>query len=142
MVANLLLRGMLVGLLPGLLVFAFAKYFGEPQVDRAISFETALDEAKMKAEEAKGMKVEEEPELVSRQVQASWGLFTGVMVYSTALGGLFSLAFAAVHQRAANLGPRATSALLAVAGFISVYAIPNLKYPSNPPAVGDPGSIG
>jgi predicted cobalt transporter CbtA len=133
---------MLVGLLAGLLVFAFGKVFGEPQVDRAIGFETALDAAKAKAAEAKGMHVEEEPELVSRPVQAGWGLFTGVMVYSTAFGGLFALVFAAVYRRAMDLGPRATSALLAAVGFVSVYVIPNLKYPANPPSVGEPETIG
>jgi hypothetical protein len=51
MVRALLIRGMLVGLIAGLLVFGFGKVFGEPQVDRAISFESALDEAKAKAEE-------------------------------------------------------------------------------------------
>ena len=142
MVRTLLIRGMLVGLLAGLLVFAFGKVFGEPQVDRAISFETALDEAKAKAEEAKGIHVEEEPELVSRTVQASIGLFTGVVVYSTAFGGLFALVFAFADRRAVNLGPRAVSALLAAAGFIAVYVVPNLKYPANPPSVGQPGTIG
>jgi len=140
MVRALLIRGMLVGLLAGLLVFAFGKFFGEPQVDRAISFETALDEAK--AEAAKGIHVEEMPELVSRPVQAGWGLFTGVMVYATAFGGLFALAFASAHRRAVHLRPRATSALLATVGFVSVYVIPNLKYPANPPSVGDPETIG
>jgi hypothetical protein len=41
MVRTLLVRGMLVGLVAGLLVFGFGKLFGEPQVDRAITFETA-----------------------------------------------------------------------------------------------------
>src|SRR5262249_2376715 len=27
-------------------------------------------------------------------------------------------------------------------GFVSVYLIPNLKYPANPPSVGEPGTIG
>ena len=142
MVRTLPIRGMFVGLLAGLLVFAFGKFFGEPQVDRAISFETALDEAKAKAEEAKGIRVEKEPELVSRRVQAGWGLFTGVMVYSSAFGGLFGLVFAAAHRRAVDLGPRATSALLATVGFVSIYVIPNLKYPANPPSVGEPETIG
>jgi predicted cobalt transporter CbtA len=142
MVRTLLIRGMLVGLLAGLLVFAFGKFFGEPQVDRAISFETALDAAKAKAEEAKGIHVVEEPELVNRPVQAGWGLFTGVTVYATAFGGLFALVFAATHRRAVDLGPRATSALLATVGFASVYVIPNLKYPANPPSVGEPETIG
>ena len=142
MVRPLLIRGMLVGILAGLLVFGFGRFFGEPQVDRAISFEAALDEAKAKAEEAKGIHVEAEPELVSRKVQAGLGLFTGVMVYSTAFGGLFALVFAAADRRAVNLGPRATSALLAASGFIAVYVVPNLKYPANPPSVGQPDTIG
>jgi predicted cobalt transporter CbtA len=142
MVRTLLIRGMIVGLLAGLLVFAFGKVFGEPQVDRAISFETALDEAKAKAEEAKGIHVEQELELVSRAVQASIGLFTGVVVYSTAFGGLFALVYAFADRRAVKLGPRAVSALLATAGFIAVYMVPNLKYPANPPSVGQPDTIG
>jgi hypothetical protein len=83
---------MIVGLVAGLLVFSFGKLVGEPQVDRVIAFETAMDNAKAKAEEAKGMPaMEPAPELVSREVQASFGLFTGVVVYSAAFGGLFAL---------------------------------------------------
>jgi predicted cobalt transporter CbtA len=141
MVRALLIRGMLVGLLAGLLSFGFGKVFGEPQVDRAIGFESALDEAKAKAEEAKGFHVVEEPELVSRKVQAGVGLLTGVVVYSTAFGGLFALVFAVADRRVVDLGPRAVSALLAASGFIAVYLVPNLKYPANPPAVGDPETI-
>jgi predicted cobalt transporter CbtA len=142
MVRTLLIRGMLVGLLAGLLVFAFGKLEGEPQVDRAISFEAALDAARAKAEEAHGIHIEEEPELVSRPVQAGWGLFTGIMVYSTAFGGLFALVFAATNRRAVDLGPRATAALLAGVGFVAVYLVPSLKYPANPPSVGQPDTIG
>jgi predicted cobalt transporter CbtA len=47
-----------------------------------------------------------------------------------------------VYGRAGRLGPRATSALLAGAGFIALYVVPNLKYPANPPSVGDPETIG
>ncbi|HET9149206.1 MAG TPA: CbtA family protein [Alphaproteobacteria bacterium] len=142
MVRALLIRGMLVGFLAGLLVFGFAKVFGEPQVDRAIAFETAMDEAKMKADLAKGIHDEEEPALVSRWVQASFGLFTGVVVYATAFGGLFALVFAFAYGRVGALGPRALSALLALAGFICLYLVPSLKYPADPPAVGDPDTIG
>jgi hypothetical protein len=142
MVRILLIRGMLVGILAGLLVFGFAKIFGEPQVDHAIAFETAMDEAKMKADLAKGIHDEAEPELVSRPMQASWGLLTGVMVYATAFGGLFALVFAFAYGRMSTLGPRAVSALLALLGFISLYIVPNLKYPANPPSVGNPDTIG
>jgi hypothetical protein len=64
-----LIRGMLVGFVAGLLVFGFAKIFGEPQVDRAIAFEMAMDEIKMKADAAKDIHDMPEPELVSRPMQ-------------------------------------------------------------------------
>jgi len=149
MAGPLLLRGMLIGIVAGLLCFAFLKIVGEPQVDRAIAFETALDEAKAKAAAqaliAKGLpapKEEPEPELVSRPVQAGIGLFTGVMVYNVAFGGLFALAFALAYGRMGDFGPRVTAALLAALGFVAIYIVPNLKYPANPPSVGDPATIG
>lgn len=149
MVGTLLLRGMLAGVLAGILCFSFLKIVGEPQVDRAITFETQLDEAKARAAAqaliAKGLpapKEEAEPELVSRRVQAGIGLFTGVMIYNMAFGGLFALAFALAYGRMGDFGPRATSAVLAVVGLIAVYIVPNLKYPANPPSVGDPATIG
>src|ERR1700677_2697029 len=142
MVRTLLVRGMLCGVLAGLLVFGFARIFGEPQVDRAIAFETAMDEAKVKADAAKGIHDMQEPELVSRRMQASFGLLTGVLVYCTAFGGLFALVFAFANGRVSDLSPRAVSALLALTGIIAVYVVPNLKYPANPPSVGQPDTIG
>ena len=149
MAGTLLLRGMLVGIVAGLLCFTFLKVFGEPEVDTAIAFETRMNEARdqAKAQEAlaKGIvmaKEEPEPELVSRPVQAGIGLLTGVTVYSASFGGLFALAYSLVFGRLGAFGPRATSALLAGAGFVSVYLVPNLKYAANPPSVGEPDTIG
>jgi predicted cobalt transporter CbtA len=149
MVGALLIRGMLIGIVAGILSFAFLKVVGEPAVDRAIAFETQMDEVKDKAKKdeamAKGMPAPVEdydPELVSRPVQAGIGLFTGVTVYNTAFGGLFALVFALAYRRMGDFGPRTTAALLAVSGIVCVYIAPNLKYPANPPSVGDPDTIG
>jgi len=49
MVATLLVRGILAGIVAGLLCFGFLKLYGEPQVDRAIAFEAQLDEGKAAA---------------------------------------------------------------------------------------------
>ena len=57
MVGNLLLRGMVAGVIAGILVFAFARFFGEPLVDAAIAFEEATAQAAGEAAE---------PEIVSR----------------------------------------------------------------------------
>jgi hypothetical protein len=147
MVGALLLRGMLVGVLAGILGFGLLKIAGEPTVDRAIAFESQQEAAKEHAEaHASGMAGHEapapEPELVSRVVQAGIGLFTGVVLYSAALGGFFALAFAVAYGRIAAFSPRAISVLLAVLGFIAVYAVPIVKYPANPPSVGDADTIG
>jgi predicted cobalt transporter CbtA len=133
MTRTLLLRGMLVGVVAGLLVFAFARWIGEPQVERAIAFETAADQARGEAPE---------PEMVSRRVQKSAGLLTGAVVYGAAVGGLFGLVFAFAYGRIGELGPRALSAVLAGLGFVAIVLVPNLKYPANPPAVGSAETIG
>jgi predicted cobalt transporter CbtA len=83
-----------------------------------------------------------QPELVSRGVQSSIGLLTGVVTYGTAFGGLFALVFAYAYGRMGSLGPRATSALLALMGFVTIVLVPDLKYPANPPSVGHPDTIG
>jgi predicted cobalt transporter CbtA len=144
MVRTFLVRGMLVGIVAGLLSFGFLKVYGEPQVDRAIAFEEQMEEAKAEFAKRHGMAApEEEPELVSRPLQAGLGLFTAVIIYSAAFGGLFGLAFAFAQGRMpGQLSPQALSALLALIGFIAIYLVPNLKYPANPPSVGNPDTIG
>jgi hypothetical protein len=132
---------MLVGVVAGLLSFLFLKIYGEPQLDIAVAFETQMQAAKAAA--AGASSIEEGPELVSRQVQAGLGLFTAVMVYSIAFGGLFGLAFAFAYRRVPGAAtPQGVSALLAAVGFVAVYLVPNLKYPASPPSVGVADTIG
>jgi predicted cobalt transporter CbtA len=139
MVRSLLVRGMLVGIVAGLLSFAFLKIYGEPQVDIAIAFETQMEAA----EAAAASSVEHEHDLVSRKLQAGLGLFVAVMAYSVAFGGLFGLAYAFAYRRVPGaVTPQGVSILLAAVGFVAIYLVPNLKYPANPPAVGDAKTIG
>jgi hypothetical protein len=135
MARSFLIRGMLCGLAAGLLVFLFARLFGEPNIDGAIGFEQQLVHLA-------GAAHDHEEEIVSRDVQSSWGLFVGVMVYAVALGGLFSLLCAFAWGRTGRLGARASSALLAGAAFVAVYLVPFAKYPASPPSVGNPDTIG
>jgi predicted cobalt transporter CbtA len=124
---------MLAGVVAGLLVFALARWIGEPQVEHAIAFETSLDQAKGEAPE---------PMIVSREVQRSVGLLTGAVLYGTAIGGIFALVFAFAYGRSRITNPRALSALLAGLGFAAIVLVPALKYPANPPSVGNPETIG
>lgn len=138
MTGNLLLRGMIAGLLAGILAFGFAKVFGEPSVDKAIAFEEVMAHA-----HDHGNVGEEEEELVSREVQSTVGLFSGIVIYSVSIGGIFALVYAFAMGRMGRLkvGPRGLAAILALLAFISVILIPGLKYPANPPSVGDPDTI-
>jgi predicted cobalt transporter CbtA len=144
---SLLLRGMIAGLIASLLAFGFAKIYGEPRVERAIGLEEQLagsahDHGASSHEHAAAEAAEPEEELVSRDVQSTIGLLTGVAVYGTALGGLFALAFAFVSGRLVRLNPRTTAVLIAAVGFLALYIVPYLKYPANPPAVGQGETIG
>jgi hypothetical protein len=132
MVRSLLIRGMLVGVAAGLLAFAFAYIFGEPQVQHAIDFE---DHLAALHHEAPG------PEVVSRGVQRTLGLLTGTVATGVALGGLLGLVFAYAYGRLGALNARATAALLAAGAFASITLIPFTKYPANPPTIGNPDTI-
>jgi hypothetical protein len=146
MVRTFLVRGMLVGMVAGLLSFGFLRVYGEPQVESAVAFETQQDEpnaAAKKSESHMHLSDRDENELVSRSVQAGLGLFVAVLVYSTAFGGLFGLAYAFAYGRISGaLTPQALSAALAATGFVAIYLVPNLKYPANPPSVGEHETIG
>ncbi|MCE2565050.1 CbtA family protein [Komagataeibacter sp. FNDCF1] len=133
MAGRLLLRGMLAGILAACLAFLFARVFGEPQVNLAIAFESARDAAAGEPPE---------PELISRGVQATFGMLTAAIMYGAAYGGLFSLVFAAAYGRLGRFSPRMLALLLAGAGFLAVVLVPGLKYPANPPAVGQPATLG
>jgi hypothetical protein len=135
---------MLAGVVAGLLAFGFARIFGEPPIEHAIAFEAhmAHHHADAHADHHHANSETDEPELVSRTTQAGLGLFVAVVVYGAAIGGLYVLVFAFVYGRFGQLSPRATAALLATAAFVSIVLVPALKYPANPPAVGDPETIG
>jgi predicted cobalt transporter CbtA len=130
--SSLLIRGMLTGLFASLIVFVFAHTFGEPLIDQAIAFEDHMHQLAGDSPE---------PELVSRAVQSTCGLRTGVTVYGTAIGGIFALVFAFIQNRLWHLRARSTSALIALAGFVTLFLAPQLKYPANPPSIGDPDTI-
>ncbi len=129
-VRALLLRGMLAGLVAGAVAMLVAYFLGEGPVDSAIAFEEAH------SHEHGG------EELVSRAMQSTGGLATGVLVFGVAIGGIAALAYAVALGRVGRFGPRATAALVALGALLSVYVVPYLKYPPNPPAVGDPDTIG
>lgn len=132
-----LLLGLAAGLLAGLAAFGVAWSVGEPHVDAAI----ALEEAAAAVADDEHTHSHEEAPLVTRGVQSTIGLLTGSLVIATVLGGLTGLVSALAMGRLGSLRPAASTAVVALLGFVSVGLVPFLKYPANPPAVGDPETI-
>lgn len=129
--------GLLAGALGAVLAFVFARLFAEPVIARAIAFE----DGRTDAENAHGVH-EHGAELFTRGVQANAGLGFGVLIFGLAMGALFAVLFTVVYARPKDAGPQTLSWLLAAGAFWAVYVVPFLKYPPNPPAVGQSDTIG
>ena len=147
-----LVRGLAAGLIAGLLAFVVAFAFGEPYVDDAIALEEAAAATAPADEPGEAGDADEAGETdhghadegveVTRENQRSWGLLTGTLAIGIALGGLTSLAVAAVVGRLGGLSARASTALVVLIGFVAVSLVPFAKYPATPPAVGSGETIG
>ena len=121
---RIIARGLLAGAIGSVAAFVFARTFVEPLIDRAIAYE-----------EAQASGHEHGIEVFSRGVQANIGMGFGVLAFGVAMGALFAVAYCVAYGRFGNLSPRLLSVLLAGGMFLSLYVIPFLKYPPNPPAV-------
>ncbi len=126
----------LVGLLAGLSSALLLRYTGEPLVRHAIAIEKARDAA-VAASGAPGVAG---PELVSRSVQSGPGLFAALGLSGAAFGLLFSLVFWSLRH--AQTLPFGRSLWAGAILFGSLNVAPWLKYPPNPPAVGNPDTLG
>lgn len=143
MMRSLVLRGLAAGALAGLLAFVFARIFAEPLIQAAIDYEGARDEAQQALNAAAGLSVEPPGEdLVSRAVQGNFGIGLGMVAFGLALGAMFAVVFSLVWGRAGDVGARTLALRLALGGFVTLYLVPFLMYPANPPAVGHEDTIG
>jgi hypothetical protein len=141
-VRTLVLRGVGAGALAGLIAFVFARIFAEPVIQAAIDYEGQRDEVQQKLEAAAGIPAgPEEAELFSRALQGNLGIGLGMLLFGAGLGALFAVAFCLSWGRLGRLRPRTLVMLLALAGFVTIYLVPFIKYPANPPAVGNHETI-
>jgi hypothetical protein len=129
-----LVPAIVAGLIGGAITSAFHGLFTEPVIDRAI----AAEEARAAGQPGHH---HEEP-VVSRRGQKI-GLVVGLLLYGATWGLLVGLAVHATGEwvpRAWSLAKRG-AVLAGLLGW-SVAIFPFLKYPANPPGVGEPESIG
>ncbi|MBM2825984.1 MAG: hypothetical protein HW403_48 [Dehalococcoidia bacterium] len=132
---DILTRSLLAGLVAGAILAIFHLAFTEPVIDMAIGYESALG----------GMSAPDAPAPthadVSRSVQRV-GLVVGFVAYGVFLGALFGAAYYVSRRLRVIDGAKGNGAVMGAMAYWAVALIPFLRYPANPPAVGDPESIG
>lgn len=121
---RLLKQGVVAGMAGGVALAAVLALVGEGPIGRAVALEGGGG-----------------GELLGRGAQQLGGVVASV-VYGAALGVIFAMAYAAVRHRLRTADDWRASVALAAVGFVAVFLLPFLKYPANPPAVGDPDTIG
>ena len=141
---DLLVRGLLAGLLAGIATFVLAYAVGEPSVGAAIAVEESGEAsgpdhpgAGTEAAPAEGHET-----VVPRSLQSTAGLATATLVAGVTLGGLVGVVSALGTGRFGRLGVRGVPVLVAGLGFVATDLVPFLAYPPNPPAVGHADTIG
>ncbi|QKW06707.1 CbtA family protein [Streptomyces sp. NA04227] len=138
----LLGRGVTAGGAAGLAAGLFSLLAAEPLMDRAIRDEearSAKEHAHEHAHEAAATAHTHE-ELFSRSTQ-HFGLVVTAVVAGIALGVFFAIAYALVHRRAPLANPWPRALVFAASAFLAVSLLPALRYPANPPGVGDSGTV-
>jgi hypothetical protein len=121
---KVLKQGVLAGLAGGVGLALVLRLVGEGPLGRAVAREGSTG-----------------PEMFSRGTQQVGGM-AAALVYGAAVGAVFALAYSAVRHRLRTADDWRAAVAVAAAGFVAVFLLPFLKYPANPPTVGDPDTIG
>ncbi len=121
--------GALAGLAGGAALALVLLAAGERTISRAIELE-------QRAQEGGG-----HDEMFSRGVQQVGGVLAA-LIWGVALGAIFAVAYVALRRRLDTASDWRASVSLAAVGFATFTLVPFLKYPANPPGVGDSDTVG
>jgi hypothetical protein len=120
-------RGLLAGLAGGAAMAAFLLLVGERSIRDALALEARHDGG-------------HGDEMFSRGVQVTGGVMAA-LIYGVLLGAVFAVVHTATRPAGATNAFHRSLGLGAV-GYVTVVLVPALKYPANPPGVGDPDTVG
>ena len=133
---RLLVTSVIVGIIAGLLVGGFYNLFQVPVMERAI----ALEEERAASVTPAGAEEEEEGIPVSLGVQRI-GMVFGTAIYGAILALFFSAGFVLLHRAAPSWPVVWVAITVGALGFWSLSLFPFIKYPLNPPGVGDEATL-
>ncbi len=137
---SIITRAALAGAAAGLLAALFFLTVSQSTLDEAIAFEEQA--SRQQDSETVGdssVDTEEEP-LVSRETQTI-GAVVASLLYGALTGVVFGTVFAAVRHRLPSETDFGRASQLALMGFFATAVIPAIKYPANPPGVGNPDDV-
>jgi predicted cobalt transporter CbtA len=126
-VKHYLRRGVVAGLAAGAALAIVLRVLGEGTIGAAIAIERARQPV--------------HHDMFSRGTQQVGGM-AAALLYGVAMGAVFAVVFATVRHRLAATSDWRRAVSLALVGLVTLAVVPMAKYPANPPAVGDPSTIG
>ncbi len=122
------------GIMAGLILASINLFVVEPTTDKAIGFETQKDISK-------GEKVDF-AELNAYRIWQKSGTFVAGAFIGMAYGGLLGISYVFARKYLPFSDDRKKALLLVGLMYLAIYLVPFSKYPPNPPAVGNPDTIG
>lgn len=134
---HVITRALAAGLVAGVLLAVYTVTITERTLDQAIALEEGRaavhDESQPAAAEAPGP-------TFSRPAQVGGGAMATV-VFAVAMSALFATVLARIRHRLVGWTEFGRVVWLAAVSFGAVALIPAVKYPANPPGVGDPATV-
>ena len=128
-----LVSGALAGLVHGTVNFAIV----EPYLDQAIGIENQSLFASGEAED----NLEFWAEYESYRIWQKSGQVLAGVILGTAMGSLFGIVYALSRNSLPGKNDVSKAAVLSGIMWVTLYLIPFLKYPANPPTVGDADTV-
>ena len=132
---RLLATSVIAGIIAGLLVGGFYNLFQVPVMERAI----ALEKERAASVSASDSADESGPE-VSLGVQRI-GMIAGTAIYGAIIGIFFAAGFVLLHRAAPGWPVVWVALTVGALGFWSLSLFPFIRYPVDPPGVGDEATL-
>ena len=125
---------LLSGVIAGVILAGINYFVAEPFIDKAIGIE--VDNSIASGE------VVDLDELSSYRVWQKDGTFVAGAFLGLTYGAILGIVYIISRKYLPSSDDRKKALILAAIMCLSLYVVPFIKYPANPPAVGDPETIG